>query len=71
MPRYFFSLKSRTEEALDEEGEELPNDAAAHSVAVQTARELENWDRFNEGTVSVKTEDGRFVTEVPLRGRSQ
>jgi hypothetical protein len=71
MPRYFFILKSATEEARDDEGEDLPDDAAAHRAAVQTASELENWDRFSEGTLSVQTEDGRLVTEVPLRGRSQ
>jgi hypothetical protein len=71
MPRYFFILKGPTEQALDEEGEELPDDAAAHRTALQTARELEDWDRFSEGTILVRAEDGRFVTEVPLRGPRQ
>jgi len=70
MPRYFFLLKSQTEEARDEDGEQLPDDAAAHQAAVQTALELQDWDRFNEGTIEVRTEDGRFVTEVPVRKRS-
>ena len=71
MPRYFFVLKSSTEEARDEEGEELPDDVAAHHAAVQTAQELQDWDRFSEGTIEVRTEDGRLVTEVPLRRRIQ
>jgi len=71
MPRYFFILESPTDQALDEEGEELPDDAAAHRAALQTARELGNWDRFSNGTITVRTEDGRVVTEVPLRGRFQ
>jgi len=43
----------------------------AYMAASQTAKELEDWDRFSNGTVVVETEDGRFVTEVPLRRRSQ
>jgi hypothetical protein len=67
MPRYFFVLKNATDQALDEEGEVLPNDTAAHGAALETARELENWERFKDGTIVVTAEDGRIVTEVPLR----
>jgi len=67
MPRYFFSLESPSETILDEEAEELRDDSAAHEAAVQTARELGNWDRMNHATVVVKAEDGRIVTEVPLK----
>jgi uncharacterized protein DUF6894 len=67
MPRYFFSLESSSGTILDEEGEELRDDSAAHEAAVQTARELGNWDRMNQATVVVKAEDGRVVTEVPLK----
>jgi len=67
MPRYFFSLESSSETIFDEEGEELRDDAAAHEAALRTARELGNWDRMNHGTVVVKAEDGRVVTEVPLK----
>ena len=67
MPRYFFSLESSSETIFDEEGEELRDDAAAHEAALQTALELGNWDRMNHATVVVKAEDGRVVTEVPLK----
>jgi len=67
MPRYFFSLESSSATILDEEGEELRDDSAAHEAALQTALELGNWDRMNHATVVVKAEDGRVVTEVPLK----
>ena len=63
----FFVLKSATQQARDDQGEILPDDAAAHQAAVETARDLENWDRFRDGTIVVTAEDGRIVTEVPLR----
>jgi hypothetical protein len=66
MTRYFFSLESPSGTVLDEEGEELLDDAAAHAAALQTARELGNWDRMKHVSVIVRTEDGRVVTEVPL-----
>ena len=71
MPRYFFAVKNATETARDEEGEVLADDLAAHGVAVETARDLENWDRFQDGTIVVTAEDGRIVTEVPLRRQLQ
>jgi hypothetical protein len=67
MPRYFFSLESSLERIRDEGGEELPDDAAAHAAAVQTARELGNWVSMNHASVVVRTEGGRVVTEVPLK----
>jgi hypothetical protein len=67
MPRYFFLLESHSETILDEQGEELRDDAAAHEAALQTARELGNWDRINHATVVVKAEDGRVVTKLPLK----
>jgi hypothetical protein len=66
MPRYLFFFRSATEKVRDEEGEDLPDDAAAHAAAAQTARELEGPGFFSQGTVAVETEDGRFVTEVPV-----
>ncbi|MFL6828232.1 MAG: DUF6894 family protein [Bradyrhizobium sp.] len=67
MPRYFFSLESSSETILDEDGEELRDEAAAHEGAIQTARELGNWDRMNNASVVVRAEDGRIVTELPLK----
>ena len=66
MARYFFSLESSSGTTLDEDGEELTDDAAAHAAALQTARELGNWNRMNHASVVVRTENGRVVTEVPL-----
>jgi hypothetical protein len=66
MMRYFFHLESSSGTTLDEDGEELPDDAAAHAAALQTVRELGNWNRMNHASVVVRTEDGRVVTEVPL-----
>ena len=66
MPRYFFILESSGGTIPDEEGEELPDDAAAHKEALQVARELADWDRVSSANVVVKTEDGRLVSEVPL-----
>ena len=66
MPRYFFILESSSGTIPDEEGEELPDDAAAHKEALQVARELADWDRVSSANVVVKTEDGRLVSEVPL-----
>jgi hypothetical protein len=68
MPRYFFWLESSTESIADEDGEILVDDAAAHEAARITARELGNWDRMADARIVVKTEDGRFVTEIPLKG---
>jgi hypothetical protein len=67
MPRYFFSLESSSETILDEDGEELRDDAAAHEAAIQTARELGNWDRMKNASVVVRAEAGRIVTELPLK----
>jgi hypothetical protein len=66
MPRYFFFLESSTGTMPDEQGEELPDDAAAHKVALRIARELADWERVSNASVVVKTEDGRLVSEVPL-----
>jgi hypothetical protein len=66
MARYFFSLESSSGTTLDEDGEELTDDAAARAAALQTARELGNWNRMNHTSVVVRTENGRVVTEVPL-----
>ena len=66
MARYFFSLESSSGTTLDDDGEELTDDAAAHAAARQTARELGNWNRMNHASVVVRTENGRVVTEVPL-----
>jgi hypothetical protein len=67
MPRYFFFLESQTESIADEEGEVLRDDAAAHATAAQTARELSDWDKWQHGTVVVRDEGGRFVSEVPIK----
>lgn len=66
MRRYFFFLVSETETIKDEEGEVLPDDVAAHAIAASTARELSNWDKWQHGTIVVRDETGRFVSEVPL-----
>ena len=66
MPRYFFILESSSGTIPDEEGEELPDDAAARPEALhQDERELADWDRVSSANVVVKTEDGRLVSEVP------
>jgi hypothetical protein len=67
MPRYFFSLESPSETILDEEGEELRDDSAAHDAALQTARELGNWDRMNHATVVVKAEDVKTAAQLSNR----
>jgi hypothetical protein len=69
MPRYFFSLESPAGTIPDERGEDLPNDAAAHKLALRVARELADWERVPNASVIVKTEDGRLVSEVPLNQR--
>ena len=67
MPRYFFGLDGPKWSYLDEEGEELPDDKAAHRAALQTARELvADWQNKAPGYIVVRTADGRIVTEVPL-----
>ena len=65
MPRYFFALESPTHNIADEEGEELPDDTAAHEAARQTAWEMRG-GRHNGGRIVVRTSDGRIVTEVPI-----
>jgi hypothetical protein len=65
MPRYFFLLKSAVENAEDAQGELLPDDAAAHRHAQQTAREL-GGGRYRSAVIVVRCEDGRMVTEVPI-----
>jgi len=42
------------------------DDDAAHRLALRIARELADWERVNNASVVVKTEDGRLVSEVPL-----
>jgi hypothetical protein len=67
MPRYFFGLNGPTWSHVDEEGEELPDDKAAHRAALQTARELAaDWRDKAPGHIVVRTADGRIVSEVPL-----
>ena len=67
LPRYFFFVEGPGFRAEDVDGEELPDDAAAHRAAQQTARELKggSWD---SGVVVVRAADGRVVSEVPICG---
>jgi hypothetical protein len=67
MPRYFFFLESSTGTIPDEQGEELPDDDAAHRLALRIARELADWERVSNASVVVISEDGRLVSEVPLK----
>ena len=64
MPRYFLSVNSPTHTAEDEQGEELPDDLAAHRAAQQTALELVG--NYVNAVVVVRSESGRIVTEVPI-----
>jgi hypothetical protein len=67
MPRYFFFLESSEGVIEDYEGDDLPDDLAAHEAALVTARELGDWHRHSGGRVIVKDKNGRLVTEVPLK----
>ena len=66
MPRYFFNLVPG--QPLDEEGEELPDDAAAMEAARQTVREMlrDGPSTIPDERVVVSNEKGELVHEVYL-----
>lgn len=64
--RYFFGLDTPGYDFGLDDGEELPDDKAAHQAALATARELgPSWSK-PPARIVVKDETGRIVTEVPL-----
>ena len=65
MPRFFFSVVSPNYQAEDKQGEELPDDLAAHQAAQQIALELEGI--YDNAVLVVRSENGEILTEVPIR----
>ena len=65
MPRYFISVESPNYQAEDKQGEELPDDLAAHQAAQQIALELEGI--YDNAVLVVRSENGEILTEVPIR----
>jgi hypothetical protein len=63
MPRYFFNIVPGL--PIDQEGEELPDDAAAIEIARQTAREI-GPPAIPHERVIVSNEKGDVVGEVYL-----
>ena len=64
MPRYFFSIESPAQKAVDVQGEELTDDLAAHRAAQETALELTG--TYVNAVVVVRSESCRIVTEAPV-----
>ena len=66
MPRYFFNLAPG--HPIDEEGEQLPDDAAAIEAARQTAREMfrDGPSTIPDERVVVSNKKGELVHEVYL-----
>ncbi len=65
MPRYFFHLKGSG--ALDTEGQEFPNNAAALQEAKAVARELsQNKTASTNERLVVTDADGAIIHEEPL-----
>jgi hypothetical protein len=65
MPRYFFSARGPVANAKEAEGEELPDDVAAHRRALIAADQLTG-GIFEDGTLVVCDARGRLVVEVPV-----
>ena len=65
MPRYFFHLHGSG--ALDTEGQEFPNDEAAHEEARAVARDLSrNKAVATDERLMVTNEAGQVIHEEPL-----
>ena len=72
MPRFFMNLRHRGRLFADEEGDKLPDGAAARAYALDTARDLisnahmdsiRNW---YDCTFEITDEAGRLVLTVPF-----
>ncbi len=70
--RYFMNLRYRDHLYEDEEGDELPDSAAAKAHAIETARDLIATGRLTtirnwyDCTFEITDETGRMVLEVPF-----
>ena len=68
MPRYYFSIEAPIGLIEAKDGEELPDDLAAHHVAQLVAQELAGG--LSDGCLLAATrEGGEGVTEVPITGK--
>jgi hypothetical protein len=68
MPAFYFHLRDGKSGLLDDEGQELPDPAAARAYAVQVARELMRTRELEKRhhRLDVCDEDGKVVAEVPF-----
>jgi hypothetical protein len=68
MPAFYFHLRDGKSGILDDEGQELPDAAAAREYAVQVARELMRACEPDKRhyRLDICDEDGMVVTEVPF-----
>ena len=65
MPRYFFTAEGDGHFSEDEEGEHLPDDAAAREAAEQTAKDLVA-SSLKAFFVVVRDESGQELFRVPI-----
>jgi hypothetical protein len=66
MPRYFFSIRSTDSEDHDEDGIELPNDAAALDYACRIVRELKANGGYDDPRMVVQVQNERQQTVLSI-----
>jgi hypothetical protein len=68
MPRYCFILRWPDREHRDDEGTDLPNDAAARDYAHRMIRELKEGGGYDEPSLAmvVTNESGRQLFVIPF-----
>jgi hypothetical protein len=70
MPRYYFAVHSTDGRKIDDdEGIELPNDAAARAYALEAIEQLnqEEPEAFMGWSIEVAADDGRIATRLPFQ----
>jgi hypothetical protein len=67
MPRYHFAVLNTSSRHEDQEGTELPDDAAAREYAIRVIRELRRGEGDNwKGWVLEVTQGDRLVWQLPF-----
>jgi hypothetical protein len=66
MPRYFFSIRSTDSEDHDEDGIELPDDAAALDYACRIVRELKANGGYDDPRMVVQVQNERQQTVLSI-----
>lgn len=69
MPKYFFNVSDGRREREDDEGAELPNEAAASDMARDVAHDLSKDGAYDGFWIVVRDELEKEVCRVPVTRR--